>query len=106
LQQYREASGKILHTTNDVTKSFSEADATSTWVNDLRRELAQQSERITALEQEINNMKGMVAACGDCLDTLGQMLRKGMKPARRLSRSKNEAERNKIIKKRKNVRFT
>ena len=89
-----------------MTKSFSEADATSTWVNDLRRELAQQSERITALEQEINNMEGMMAACGDCLDTLGQMLRKGIKPSRRLSRSKNEAERNGITRKRKNVRFT
>lgn len=74
-------------------------------VDELRRDIARQSERVTALEQENSDIKCMLEGFEECFKDLGQRLRE-MKSLKRRSETTGEANRSRATEKRKKVRFT
>ncbi|KAF1347266.1 hypothetical protein EJ07DRAFT_185429 [Lizonia empirigonia] len=74
-------------------------------VDELRRDIARQSERVTALEQENSDIKRMLLGIEECFNHLGQKLRE-TKSLKRRSETTGEANRSRATEETKKVRFT
>ncbi|KAF1922720.1 uncharacterized protein M421DRAFT_96585 [Didymella exigua CBS 183.55] len=70
-------------------------------VDELRRDIAEQSERVIALEKENSDIKRMLVDFEECFNNLGQKLRAGTKLLKRRSETTGEANESRAIEKRK-----
>ena len=105
-QQHQKVPSRLYSAINDLYDFFPKADDVRAWIDELRREVAQQSERINVLEQKNSKMTRVLADYERCFKLLGQIARERKVMLKSESKTKGEVEEDTMETKRKRVQFS